>query len=239
LRLDRLLANTGVGSRSEVKVLLNRGHCTVNGFVIRDPAMKIDDPSTVLFCDRPLDRPHGVLVVLNKPVGFACSHESKEAPLVDELLPPSWAIRTPRPEWVGRLDRDTSGLLVITDDHQLLHRLTSPKQHVMKRYDAVLCAPLPSVDEAIERFASGALVLEGESTACRAATLSVDVSDPCRVTIELTEGRYHQVRRMVAACGGHVEALHRSRFGCFEHTGTGEEIPPGEYRDVTLADLLG
>jgi 16S rRNA pseudouridine516 synthase len=138
VRLDRLLANTGIGSRSEVKSLLARGHCTIDGVIVREPATKVTDPATVLFAGEPLDRPNGVFVVLNKPTGYTCSHETREAPLVDELLPASWAIRTPRPEWVGRLDRDTSGLLIITDDHQLLHRLTSPKHHIVKVYEAVV-----------------------------------------------------------------------------------------------------
>ncbi len=235
MRLDRLLANTGVGSRSEVKVLLGRGHCTVDGVIVRDPATKIDDPSSVLFCGEPLDRPLGVLVVLNKPVGYACSHETREAPLVDELLPPAWGIRTPRPEWVGRLDRDTSGLLVITDDHQLLHRLTSPKQHVVKTYEAVLAMSFSSPEIAIEQFASGSLVLEGESSPCRAAQLVIDPTDGRRASIELTEGRYHQVRRMIAACGGHVETLQRTQFGRFKLA----DLAVGQYRDIVLGDLLG
>jgi 16S rRNA pseudouridine516 synthase len=235
LRLDRLLANTGVGSRSEVKVLLGRGHCTVDGEVVRDPATKIDDPSRVRFAGEPLDRPNGVFVMLNKPVGYACSHDDREAPLVDDLLPSSWAIRTPRPEAVGRLDRDTSGLLVITDDHQLLHRLTSPKHHVPKVYKAVLAQPFPDDSHARERFASGSLLLDGDAVPCRAATLSVDTADRMQVTIELTEGRYHQVRRMVAACGGHVETLKRVAFGQLSLG----KLPLGEYVDASLADLLG
>jgi 16S rRNA pseudouridine516 synthase len=235
LRLDRLLANTGVGSRSEVKVLLTRGHCTVDGEVVRDPAMKIDDPSRVLFAGKPLDRPNGVFVMLNKPVGYACSHDVREAPLVDELLPPPWALRTPRPEWVGRLDRETGGLLIITDDHQLLHRLTSPKHHITKVYEGVLAEPFPDESHARERFASGALVLDGDDVPCRPATLSVGTDDPTRVTVELTEGRYHQVRRMVAACGGHIETLERVAFGRLSLG----KLPLGEYVDASLADLLG
>ncbi len=240
IRLDRLLANTGVGSRSEVKSLLARGHCTVDGVVVRDPAIKVTDPARVLFCGEPLDRPNGVLVVLNKPVGYACSHDEREAPLVDELLPASWALRTPRPEWVGRLDRDTSGLLVITDDHQLVHRLTSPKHHVMKEYEARLSTPFPDVDEAVAKFASGELVLDGESAPCRAATLRVETSDPLLAVIQLTEGRYHQVRRMVAACGGHVDQLTRVGFGHLSLRGAFPgELALGQWMDTHLGDLLG
>ncbi len=235
LRLDRLLANTGVGSRSEVKTLIGRGHCTIDGVIVRDPSMKVSDPSKVLFAGEPLDRPFGVFVVLNKPVGYACSHDVSEAPLVDELLPASWAIRTPRPEWVGRLDRDTSGLLVITDDHQLLHRLTSPKQHVTKVYEAVLAAPFGDELEARTRFESGAFSLDGDDVPCRPATLRIDDQNPTHVTIELTEGRYHQVRRMVAACGSHVESLNRVAFGRLS-LGT---LPLGEFVDASLTDLLG
>jgi 16S rRNA pseudouridine516 synthase len=218
IRLDRLLSNCGVGSRSQVDILIRRGHAVVDGTQIRDGAFKVhpDQFELVTFADQPLDHPFGVTVVLHKPVGYSCSHDSSEAPTVDELLPESWAMRTPRPEWAGRLDRETSGLLLITDDHQLIHRVTSPKHHVSKRYEVSLAAPLADLEFAVAQFASGELSLEGTSAAdakpCLPAEL-ISTSDPLRVDVVLREGRYHQVRRMITAVGGHVEALHRIQFG--------------------------
>jgi 16S rRNA pseudouridine516 synthase len=201
-----------------VDILIRRGHAVVDGTQIRDPAFKVEPAQfgLVTFADQPLDHPYGVMVLLHKPVGYSCSHDSSEAPTVDELLPPSWAMRTPRPEWAGRLDRDTSGLLLISDDHQLIHRVTSPKHHVVKRYEVTLAEPFASAAsfaDAVEAFASGSLMLEGDPKPCLPAVLlSVD-GNPLRVDVELREGRYHQVRRMISSVGGHVTGLHRSSFG--------------------------
>ncbi len=232
VRLDRLLSNCGVGSRSQVDILIRRGHAVVDGTQIRDGSFKVhpDQFELVLFAEKPLDHPFGVTVVLHKPVGYSCSHDESEAPTVDELLPESWAMRTPRPEWAGRLDRETSGLLVITDDHQLIHRVTSPKHHVSKRYEVTLAEPLVDVEHAAVQFASGELMLEGTSAAdakpCLPAEL-IPMADARRVDVVLREGRYHQVRRMIAAVGGHVEGLHRISFGDW----TLGSIPPGDWVD--------
>ena len=232
LRLDRLLANCGLGSRSHVEMLIRRGQVTVDGQMQRDPSSRVPASlfATVQLDDEPLDRPHGVTVVLHKPVGYSCSHDDREAPLVDELLPPIWAGRTPRPEWAGRLDRETSGLLLISDDHQLVHRLTSPKHHVDKVYDVVIAAPLPDASEAVAAFASGTLMLESDDRPCRSAELHL-TGDPLTVQVVLHEGRYHQVRRMIVAVGGHVQSLHRSAFGPWSWASVGE-LGPGEWVDV-------
>jgi 16S rRNA pseudouridine516 synthase len=197
-----------------VEMLIRRGQVQVAGSMCREPGFKVpsNEIASVRLDGEPLDRPFGVTVILNKPVGYSCSHDERESPLVDELLPAAWADRSPRPEWAGRLDRDTSGLLLISDDHQLLHRLTSPKRHVDKRYRAKLAAPLVDFESAVVHFASGELVLNGEDRPCRAAEL-IATGDPLVVDIVLREGRYHQVRRMIAAVGGHVETLTRTAFG--------------------------
>jgi 16S rRNA pseudouridine516 synthase len=240
VRLARLLANCGVGSRSQVDILIRRGHAVVDGTQIRDPAYKVHPAQfgLVTFADEPLDHPFGVTILLHKPVGYSCSHDASEAPTVDELLPPSWAMRTPRPEWAGRLDRDTSGLLLISDDHQMIHRVTSPKHHVIKRYEVTLAEPFASadaLDAAVEAFASGALMLEGDPKPCLPAVLlRVASGDPLRVDVELREGRYHQVRRMIAAVGGHVTGLHRSSFGEWTLAALGAvgSVAPGEWVDI-------
>jgi 16S rRNA pseudouridine516 synthase len=230
IRLDRLLANCGVASRSEADVMLRRGRVRVGTEIIRTGATKVSaaEVLTVTVDQEPLDRPFGVSVLLHKPVGYACSHDASEAPTVDELLPELWLRRNPRPEWAGRLDRETSGLLLITDDHQLIHRVTSPRHHVEKFYEVTLGEPLVDLVSAQTMFESGSLPLDGDTKPCLPAQL-LATSEPCRVDVVLREGRYHQVRKMIAAVGGHVEALHRTRFGEWELPG---DLAPGNWVDT-------
>lgn len=228
MRLDRILANAGLGSRPQVQRLVRSGRVRVDGEAVRDPA-RHTAPLTVTVDNEPLDHPLGVTIALHKPVGHVCSHAGEEGPTVYELLPEAWGLRLPRPEAVGRLDRDTSGLLIVTDDHALLHRLTSPRHHVPKTYVATLARPVAA--EMVETFAAGTLVLRGEDEACRPA--EVTVVDERTIEVRLTEGRYHQVRRMVAACGNHVEALHRTAVGAC-HLG---DLQAGTWRDVDAVEL--
>jgi 16S rRNA pseudouridine516 synthase len=224
MRLDRLLGNLGYGSRPQVQRLVRTGRVAVGGASQRDPTTHVD-PASVTLDGQSLDHPDGIVVALHKPIGYVCSHADEEGPSVYDLLPAHWAGRLPRPEAVGRLDRDTSGLLIVTDDHQLLHRLTSPKHHVTKTYVATLARPMSP--ELLAAFASGELVLRGEDHPCGPA--EVQVLDELTARVTLTEGRYHQVRRMFAACGNHVEALHRTAVGPW----TLDDLPAGLWRDVS------
>ncbi len=150
--------------------------------------------------------------------------------LVYSLLPKRWQRRDPKISTIGRLDKETSGLLLLTDDGQLLHRLTSPKYHVPKLYEVTLDRPLKGDEGDI--FASGTLMLNGEKTPCLPAKLTI--IDDTHVTLEITEGRYHQVRRMFAAVGNHVTALHRSRIGNL----TLEDLKSGEYRILSRDEIV-
>jgi len=156
----------------------------------------------------PLDLPPGFLLMMNKPMGYTCSKKD-QGQIVYDLLPSRFALRDPALSTVGRLDRETSGLLLLTDDGTLLHRITSPKSHVPKMYEATLARPLRGDEQKI--FASGKLKLESETTPLLPAEL--EVLDPLHVRLTLHEGRYHQARRMFAAVGNHVEALHRASVG--------------------------
>jgi 16S rRNA pseudouridine516 synthase len=168
-------------------------------------------------------------LMLHKPVGVTCSH--KEAgPLVYDLLPTRWRAREPAVSTVGRLDKDTSGLLLLTDDGDLLHRIISPRRHVAKRYVATLARPLEGGEAA--RFASGALMLEREEKPLAPATL--EPLSPTLARLTITEGRYHQVRRMFAAVGNHVEALHRDRIGGLELP---DDLAPGAWRLMTADEV--
>ena len=209
-RLDRLLANLGYGSRSEANLMIKAGEITVNGAVVRDPSAKASAPQ-VRINGEELDHPDGVLVMLHKPLDVICTHDEDEGTRAYDLLPPHWEYRNPRVESIGRLDKDTTGLLILTDDHQLVHRLTSPKHHVTKRYEAHLADPF---DESMAAaFASGTLHLDGDKAPCLPASVEPISSDGRLVAVIMTEGRYHQVRRMIAACGNHVTSLHRTHFG--------------------------
>jgi 16S rRNA pseudouridine516 synthase len=145
-------------------------------------------------------------------------------------LPRRWRVREPAISTVGRLDKETSGLILLTDDGDLLHRIISPRRHVTKRYLATLARPLAG-DEAA-RFASGELMLEGDAKPLAPAVLEPLTATTAHLTV--TEGRYHMVRRMFAALGNHVEALHRDRVGGLELTA---DLEPGKYRLMGPGDI--
>jgi 16S rRNA pseudouridine516 synthase len=226
LRLDRLLANMGYGSRREVQALVRAGQVVLDGAPVADAELRL--AVTPALADRlrvggrRLDPPPGMAVMLHKPVGVTCSHKEAGA-LVYDLLPSRWRARDPAISTVGRLDKDTSGLLLLTDDGALLHRIISPRQHVAKRYRAVLARPLTGEEAA--RFASGALMLEGEDKPLAPAVL--EPLSPTLAHLTITEGRYHQVRRMFAAVGNHVQALHRDRIGGLDLP---DDLEPGAWR---------
>ena len=215
LRLAKHLAGLGYGSRKEVAIAIRDGRVTGEGEDLR-------------FDGEPIDPPHGMVVMLNKPAGFTCSH-ADQGRLVYELLPPRYQKRDPKLSSVGRLDAETTGLLLFTDDGALLHKLISPKSNLPKTYAANLARPLEGHEAAL--FASGTLVLRGEDKPCLPARLEVTGERTAALT--LTEGRYHQVRRMFAASGNHVEALHRSRFGPLALDGLQE----GAWRTLTIEEI--
>jgi 16S rRNA pseudouridine516 synthase len=229
MKLLRRIANLGYGSRKDVTAMFRDGRIThANGEVLYADDM-LDEHARhedVRIDGEPLDPPPGLLLMLNKPMGYTCSKKD-QGRIVDELLPPRFALRDPVVATVGRLDRDTSGLLLLTDDGVLLHRITSPKSHVPKVYEATLARPLRG-DE-VQVFASGKLMLESETTPLLPAEL--EVREPQRVQLTLHEGRYHQARRMFAAVGNHVEALHRVSVGGL----TLGDLAAGKWR--TLGDV--
>ena len=221
-RLDQILASLGHGSRREVRGLIDDGRVTVGGALADDPGAKVL-ASAVRVDGEPLEFPDGIFVVFNKPAGCVCSHDTREGQRIYDLLPPRWLLRNPAVTTVGRLDRDTTGLLLVTDDTAIVHRLTSPKRHVDKVYEATLDrAPESTL---VEAFASGTLLLADEDKPCAPARL---VLRGCEAELTLTEGRYHQVKRMFAHFGYEVVRLHRSRFGEYSLG----ELKPGEWREV-------
>ena len=232
VRLDKLLANLGYGSRREIPGLARAGAIRLDGVPVTDASRRItldaDLPQRMTVDGRAIDPLPGLCLMLHKPVGVTCSH--KEAgPLVYGLLPERWRRRDPPLSTVGRLDKDTSGLLLMTDDGALLHRIIAPKADVSKRYRVTLDRPLRA--DAAATFASGTLMLEGEDHPLLPVALDPQDATHCAVT--LIEGRYHQVRRMFAALGNHVTALHRDRVGGLELPA---DLEPGGHRVLTGAD---
>lgn len=228
-RLDQLLSNLGYCSRKEVRTLIDDERITVRGELADDHGAKVN-PADVCVDGEPLDNPDGLLLLLNKPLGLVCSHDAREGPSVYELLPPRWRDRNPTITSIGRLDKETSGLILLTDQSALVHKLTSPKHKVPKTYVATLDADLTPerAAEIAAVFASGTLMLEDEKDPCAPATLTQRT--PRIAELILTEGRYHQVRRMFACQGFTVTALHRERFGPL----TLETIPPGQWKLLPL-----
>jgi 16S rRNA pseudouridine516 synthase len=212
VRLDRLLANLGYGSRRDIQALVSSGGVVLDGQTIRDHQARVDPttdlPHRLSIRGRPVDPPFPLSIVMNKPTGLVCSHKEVGERIYD-LLPSRWTLRTPKLSSVGRLDKETSGLLLLTDDGELLHRLISPRRHVLKYYVADLARPLRGDERAL--FASGQLLLEGDDRPLLPARLTVLPTGQAQLI--LSEGRYHQVRRMFAAVGNHVTALHRTRIG--------------------------
>jgi len=222
-RLDQILASLGYGSRREVHTLLDAGRVTVGGRIADDPGMKAL-PAAVRLDGIPLEFPDGLFVLFHKPAGCVCSHDTREGPRVYDLLPARWLARNPAATTVGRLDRDTTGLLLVTDDTALVHRLTSPKHHVDKVYEATLDREPES--RLIEEFARGTILLADEEKPCAPARL--ELRGGAEVELTLTEGRFHQVKRMFAHFGYEVQRLHRSRFGAY----TLGDLAPGQWREV-------
>jgi 16S rRNA pseudouridine516 synthase len=223
-RLDQLLASLGYGSRSEVREWIGAGRASVRGVPAKDPSSRVE-PGDVLFDEESLDHPGGLLILLNKPAGLVCSHNPAEGPSVYGLLPDRWRRRNPPVTSVGRLDKETTGLLLLTDCSALVHRLTSPRHKVPKTYRACLDRDPPG--DAEDMLGSGRCTLPGEDRPCAPATLRR--IGPRQAEIVLTEGRYHQVRRMFEAVGCVVHELHRVRFGDLElgtlTQGTWIELP--------------
>ena len=224
-RLDQLLANLGYCSRSEARDWVKSGAITVRGEEADNVGMRVN-AGDVRVDGEPLDHPDGLLLLLHKPLGLVCSHDGREGPGVYSLLPERWRRRHPGVTSIGRLDKETSGLLLLTDQAPLVHRLTSPKHKVPKIYRATVDRDL--TPDLIPLFASGTLLLDGETAPCAPAELTL--LSPREAELTLTEGRYHQVRRMFAAGGATVLTLHRERFGPLALG----DLAPGRWRELAV-----
>jgi 16S rRNA pseudouridine516 synthase len=231
--VDKLLGSMGYGSRTEMARLGKAGGIVLDGVDLTDVSKRIavtPDLSARMEIDgEPLDPPPGLVMMLHKPPGMTCSRKEDGA-LVYDILPPRWRRRDPAISTIGRLDKATTGLLLLTDDGDLLHRVISPKRHVAKVYRATLARPLDGTEGDV--FAAGGLVLEGEDKPLSPAVL--EVLSPTEARLTVTEGRYHMVRRMFAAVGNHVEGLHRERVGGLALP---DDLGPGDWRLLDQGEI--
>lgn len=227
MRLDKFLSNATDFSRKDIKRLVRQNLVQVNGEVASDPALHVNDADSV-YCDGMLvSAPRPRYFILHKPAGFVSATKDSDHPTVLDLLD------EPRPESLqiaGRLDLDTTGLLLITDDGAWNHRLTSPRSSCVKTYCAELAEDIDPATA--DRFAQG-VWLDGEKR--RTLPAELRVLSPREVELDIYEGKYHQVKRMFAAIGNRVVALHRSAFGPLR---LDADLAPGEYRSLTPAEVM-
>jgi 16S rRNA pseudouridine516 synthase len=210
MKLTHALFTQGFGTRRECDALVGAGHVRIEGRVCDDPEATVDPAGLVLQVQgRPWPYHERALVLLYKPVGYECSQKPGAWPSVLSLLPAPLRRRGVQP--VGRLDQDTTGLLLLTDDGTLLHKLTSPKHHVAKVYEARCTEPLQPGQ--LQHLLDG-VVLDDDPQPVRAQ--ACEMMDTHTLRLTLTQGKYHQVKRMLAAAGAHVAALHRSAFGALQ-----------------------
>ena len=223
MRLDKLIADAGSLTRKEAASAVRAGQATVNGTTVREPDRQVDpDHDAVLFRGTPLVYREFVYVMLHKPTGYVSATDDRSLPYVLELLPPEYKKRGLFP--VGRLDRDTTGLLIMTDDGQTAHRCLSPRRHVEKVYSFTCLSPLP--EDAEETFASGMTV--GDEV-CKPARLKPDAARTAG-TVALTEGKYHQIKRMFERIGNKITRLKRESFAGIA---LDPALAPGEWRELT------
>ena len=225
-RLDKLIASQGKYSRKEVKILISRRRVTVDGVPARAPEQKVDETKAVIAIDgTPLQIKKNLYLLLNKPAGYVSSTEDHDGACVLELVPEELYRDGLFP--AGRLDKDTTGMMVITDDGQFAHRILAPRKHVKKQYRVTI--DIPVTHEMAVRFAEGISLVEGLTKPALLEQVDTYVAN-----VTLTEGRYHQIKRMFSACGATVVGLHRIAMG---NLPLPSDLPVGEMRELTAEEL--
>lgn len=232
LRLDRWLVTLGVGSRSEVQKLVRKGAVRVNGAPVSDPGKQVDEATAQLtVMGQPLDGRLTRHVMLHKPAGLLTAARDKKQPTVMDLLPEVYASIGCMP--VGRLDKDTTGLLLLTTDGELNHRLLAPGRHVDKTYRAQVDGKLN--ESHVAAFAAGMHVPEdGKEPAFDAQPAHMELAAPDTGVLTIHEGKFHQVKRMFRVVGREVIQLHRLSFGSLQ---LDADLPEGAWRELTEEEI--
>ncbi|MBR2954189.1 MAG: rRNA pseudouridine synthase [Clostridia bacterium] len=228
-RLDKILASQGTLSRKEVKEMIRKGRIQLNGTVIKDSSVKVDENKDSVFVDgTEITLKKHIYIMLNKPQGVVSASDSDKDETVVDLVPDELYRKGLFP--AGRLDKDTTGFVLITDDGDFAHRILSPKNHIFKTYIAGLQHELS--DDDIKSLENG--ITLGDGTVLKEAKVQVIEGDKPYVRIMICEGKYHQVKRMFAATGNKVVSLHRMKMGKLELDNT---LKPGECREITPEEL--
>ena len=226
IRIDKYLCDMSIGSRSEIKEYIRKKLITVDGVVVTDPGMKISEDSAVTFKGEPLQYKQFRYYMLNKPQGVVSATKDNIDTTVMDLLKD---VNTRDMFPVGRLDKDTEGLLIITNDGELSHRLLSPRSHVDKCYLVQLMHSITADD--IKSLSKGVDI--GDDTLTLPAKVEAIAAD--RIYLTITEGRYHQVKRMLEAVGNKVVFLKRVSFGPLE---LDSDLVPGQYRELDDSEII-
>ena len=227
MRLDKYLANSHEGSRSEVKEHIKKGRVSVNGMVIKDPSYHVGGDDDVVCCGHSVSHRHHYYYMLNKPPGIVSATEDTREKTVLDLFPE----RLRKGLFpVGRLDKDSVGLLIICDDGETAHRLLSPSHHVDKKYMIKTDEPLS--DEDVKVFASGMTLEDG--TVLQSALLEISDEDSCEAFVTIHEGKYHQIKRMIQRCGKNVVYLKRLSMGALQ---LDPALAEGEYRELSDEEI--
>ncbi|MBR7144942.1 MAG: rRNA pseudouridine synthase [Lentisphaeria bacterium] len=228
MRLDKYLSDATAHSRRDIRQLVKRNAVTVNGIAARSVDMKIDEKQDVVCVNgEKVFYRKFIYLMLNKPQGYLSATEDDRDPVVVDLVPDELKHFAPFP--VGRLDKDTEGLLLLTNDGQFDHELMSPRKNLYKRYYAELDAPANAAD--IELFASG---MEFREFTAKPARLEISPDDPCKVYVEIAEGKYHQVKRMCERAGKNVLFLKRVAIGSLQ---LDPALENGKVRELTAGEL--
>lgn len=228
MRLDKFLSSCGVGSRKNIKQLMKTGTVKVNGSSVTDSSVHIDELTDIVTIDDiQVKYREFIYLMLNKPDGYVSATYDKHLPIVCDLIPEEYRHFDAFP--VGRLDIDTEGLLILTNDGALTHRVLSPKSHVDKTYFVKCISPL--TEKEAEIFKSGVTLDDGYKT--MPAKLSVH-SDPYECTLTIAEGKFHQVKRMMEAVGNKVVYLKRISMGALT---LDTSLKPGEIRELTEEEV--
>ncbi|MCI6690198.1 MAG: pseudouridine synthase [Clostridiaceae bacterium] len=232
MRLDKYLCETGFGTRSQVKDLLKKGQVMVNGEVVKKPELKINETTDQILCQgKKASYQKNIYLMLHKPAGVVSATEDNREKTVLDLVRPEDRKNGLFP--VGRLDKDTEGLLLLTDDGELAHRLLSPKKHVDKTYYAKIDGQV--TEEHVKQFREGLNI--GDEKKTLPAVLTILLSGPVsEIEVTIHEGRFHQIKRMFEAVGCKVTYLKRLSMGSLV---LDETLPPEEYRPLTEAELEG
>ena len=232
MRLDKYLCETGFGTRSQVKDLLKKGQVMVNGEVVKKPELKINETTDQILCQgKKASYQKNIYLMLHKPAGVISATEDNREKTVLDLVRPEDRKNGLFP--VGRLDKDTEGILLLTDDGELAHRLLSPKKHVDKTYYAKIDGQV--TEEHVKQFREGLDI--GDKKKTLPAVLTILLSGPVsEIEVTIHEGRFHQIKRMFEAVGCKVTYLKRLSMGSLV---LDETLPPEEYRPLTEAELEG